>query len=240
MKTVVCTPTRNRRWAWIWSHTCMESQNLKPDLWIVLDNSDVPEQDWSVSSSCPYVQYHHDPVRRTIATLRNRCLDLALAEGADYIVFWDDDDYYPPTRISGGVKALEDNPKADLAGSSKMFLLLTRENLLLTTGPFHEGHATAATWTVRRRYAEKHRFDPSKAKGEEITFTKNWTAEMTQVPPEECIVVMGHSHNTVDKSDVGKRPQVYNATIVNSDNGKMMFRMKWPVPWDLWKTTFSV
>lgn len=216
----------------------MNAQIQKPDAWIILDNSTSPEEDWSVSISCPFVCYQRIEGVKPIGWLRNRCLKLALEAGADYIAFWDDDDYYPPTRISSGVSALEANPSGDISGSSKMYLLLTKENVLLTTGPFHERHATAATWTIRRRYAETHKFDPTKTKGEEITFTKEWAANMVQVPAEEVIVVMGHSRNTVDKSDLLVRPQVYNAAILNRDNGKMVVRLKWPIPWDLFRKTF--
>lgn len=237
-KVVACTPTKNRRWAWEFSKGCMVSQRLKPDLWVVVDNSSCPADDWSVAKDVPWVVYDRVYGEKPIGWLRNRCLEIALEQGADYIVFWDDDDYYPPTRISSGVEALEANPELDMTGSSKMYLLLTRENVLMTTGPFHETHATAATHTIRRRYAETHRFDAEKLRGEEITFTKNWTAKLQQIPPEDTIVVMGHSRNTVDKSQLLRRPQMFNATVVNDINGKMMFRSRWPVQWDLWKRTF--
>jgi len=237
MKVVVCTPTKDRRWTWEFSKYCMDAQIRKPDLWIVLDNSTSPEKDWSIATG---VHYEKIEGTKPIGWLRNRCLEIALEQCADYIVFWDDDDYYPPTRISSGIAALEKNPDADISGSSKMYMLLTRENVLMTTGPFHDKHATAATWTIRRRYAEKHKFDETKVRGEEITFTKNWTANIVQVPAEEMIVVMGHSHNTVDKSQVYKSPQKFAAGISNDANGKMIFRSRWPVPWDLWKRTFSV
>jgi hypothetical protein len=162
-----------------------------------------------------------------------------LEANPDYIVFWDDDDYYPPTRISTGVKALEDNPSADIAASSKMHLLLVRENVMMVTGPFHDKHGTAATHTVRASYAKTHRFNPEKTRGEELDFTMEWNANMVQVNSEETIVVMGHGRNTVDKSDLLARPKVYNSVILNSANGKMLFRSRWPVPWDLWKSTFS-
>jgi glycosyltransferase involved in cell wall biosynthesis len=215
----------------------MNMQIQKPDAWVVVDNSKTPAYDWSVSAKDPRVVYEkiHEP--KTIGWLRNRCLEKALELGADYIVFWDDDDYYPPTRISSGVRALEDAPTADISGSSKMFLFLTRENVMLTTGPFGDTHATAATHTIRRRYAETHRF-PDKARGEELDFTGGWTARLVQVPSEEMIVVMGHSQNTVNKSDILKRLHVYRATIANSDNGKMFLRARWPVPWGVFQTTF--
>jgi glycosyltransferase involved in cell wall biosynthesis len=216
----------------------MNMQIRKPDLWVVVDNSSTPAEDWSIAKDVHYERVHEP---RPIGWLRNRCVDIALEKGAEYIVFWDDDDFYPPTRISSGVEALEKNPTADISGSSKMYLLLTRENVLMTTGPFHEKHATAATWTVRRRCAETHRFDETKEKGEEVTFTKGWAVNVVQVPAEDMIVVMGHARNTVDKSDLFKRPHVYNAQFVNQANGRMCVRIRWPtLPWDLFRSTFSV
>lgn len=237
-KVVACTPTKNRRWAFEFSKSCLLSQLLKPDVWVVVDNSTRPADDWSIAKDLPWVVYDRVYETKPIGWLRNRCLELALKHGADYIVFWDDDDYYPPTRISSGVQALEADPTLDMTGSSKMYLLLTRENVLMTTGPFHDRHATAATHTIRRRYAETHRFNPEKKCAEEITFTEGWTAKIQQIPAEEVIVVMGHSRNTVDKSQLLARPQVFNGKVVTDVNGKMAFRARWPVPWDLWKRTF--
>ncbi len=239
MKIVACTPTKNRRWAWEWSKTCMDSQIRKPDAWIVVDNSTNPDEDWSIANWSPLLIYEHVEGEKPVAWLRNRCIELAIQENADYLVFWDDDDYYPPTRISSGIAALEANPDADISGSSKMYLLLVRENILMTTGPFGDTHATAATHTVRRRYFETNRFNADDVRGEERVFTKDWTAKLVQVPADEMIVVMGHGRNTVDKSDLAVNPNRYRATIVNADNGKMMFRARWPVPWDRWKSTFS-
>ena len=238
MKVIVCTPTKNRRWTWEFSRTCMDMQIRKPDLWVILDNSSTPAEDWSIAKERSDVLYERVYNVHPIGWMRNRCLEIALEQGADYIVFWDDDDYYPPTRISSGLSALETNPNADIAGSSKMFLLLTKENILLQTGPFGDTHATAATWTVRRRYAESHRFQDTKARGEEFEFTREWTANLVQVPSEETIVVIGHGRNTVNKSILLDTPSLFKATIINRDNGKMMVHARWPVPWDTFRTTF--
>jgi glycosyltransferase involved in cell wall biosynthesis len=215
----------------------MSMQIHAPDLWIIVDNSTTPAQDWSVAKDHPGVLYTRVYEPCTIGTLRNRCIDLALEQGADILVFWDDDDYYPPTRISSGVKALEDSPDADIAASSRMYLLLTRENVLMTVGPYGERHGTAATYTIRRRYAEANRF-LDKAKGEELDFTRHWSAALVQVPAEETIVVMGHGRNTVDKSDILRRPTVYRGAVLNGDNGKMAVRARWPLPWEVFRTTF--
>lgn len=238
MKVIACTPTKNRRWTWEFSRTCMGMQERKPDLWVILDNSSSPAEDWSIARDRPGVLYERVYGVCPIGWMRNRCLEIALAQGADAIVFWDDDDYYPPTRISSGLKALEANPTADIAGSSKMFVLLTRENIMMETGPFGPTHATAATWTIRRRYAETHRFVETKTRGEELDFTNEWTANLVQVPSEETIVVIGHGRNTVDKSVLLENPAVFKGAIVNRDNGRMVLRARWPVPWETFRTTF--
>jgi len=205
--------------------------------WVVVDNSDVYGQAWDSEG----LIYEQIDTQRTVSWMRNRCIEIALGlPQCDYIVFWDDDDFYPRTRISTGVKALEDEPDKDIAASSKMFLLLTRENVLMTTGPFHANHGTAATYTVRREYAEKNRFDPQKVRGEELSFTNKWAAKMVQVPAEDTIVVMGHAGNTVDKSDLLARPSTYKAEIINRDNGRRVFQSRWNVPWDLFLSTFVV
>ena len=215
----------------------MDTQTLKPDLWVIVDNG----TEWACAKERTDVLYEQVQERKPIGWLRNRCLELALENGADYIVFWDDDDYYPPQRISAGVAALEATPTADVAGSSTMYVLLTRENVLLKSGPFHDHHATAATMVIRRRYAETHRFEPSKARGEELHFMDGWKATVVQLQPEDVIVVMGHSRNTVDKSQLLKTPEKFRAEVLNSANGRMVVRMKWPqFPWDLYRSTFSV
>ena len=38
------------------------------------------------------------------------------------LVYMDDDDYYPPTRISHAVEKLTKNPNADCAGSSEIYI----------------------------------------------------------------------------------------------------------------------
>ena len=237
MSIVVVTPTSNRRWSWEFSKACMMAQTQQPLTWIIVDNSSHDDYDWSVAQTLPYVEYVRIREKQQIGDLRNICLERALKTGAEYIVFWDDDDYYPPQRILTGVNALKTDRECDIAASSRMFVLLTKENVFMEVGPYGPTHGTAATFTIRRRYAETHRF-PSTGKGEELEFTKQWTARMVQIPAEDTIVVMGHSRNTVDKSDLYTNPQIFKGTVLNTDNGKMIVRSRWPIRWDLLLSTF--
>jgi len=219
----------------------MKSQTRQPDLWVVVDNSSDPNDTWiGIGKDHPHVLYDRVDEPHTIGWMRNRCLEHALKAGAEYIVFWDDDDYYPPRRIEDAIAALEANPAAELAGSSKMYLLVLPENTLMTVGPYGPNHSTAATMVIRRRYAEANRFNPEKEKGEEFSFTKGWTAPVAQVNAETAIVAMGHTRNTVNKSQVVHKPRVFAAESLNNVNGKQVFRMRWPVQWDLFRRTFSV
>jgi glycosyltransferase involved in cell wall biosynthesis len=215
----------------------MLMQKQRPDKWLIVDNSSLPAYDWSVSKDYELVDYYRVYEPLCIGALRNICIEKALAMGAEYIVFWDDDDYYPPERISAGIEALQENPDADITASSHMYVLLTKENVLMEVGPFQPKHGTAATYTIRRRYVEIHRF-PNKGRGEEYEFTNGWTANLIQVPAEKTIVVMGHSRNTVNKSDIYKTPQVFMAKVLTSVNGKMAAHVRWPIPWDLFRSTF--
>ena len=236
---VACTPTRNRGWTQAFSEACMRAQTLKPDRWIVLDNTQ-GEGGWKTSELVT-LHKHAEPL--TIAQMRNKCLDLALETKCEYIVFWDDDDYYPPERIQTGVEALRADPTAEIAGTSFMYMMLTELNALMSVGPYMDKHATAGTWTLRRKYAETNRFDVSRTFGEEAFFTRDWKANLIHVDAEKTIVVMGHKDNTVSKTDVFWNPERYLAKVVNNINGKQAFRSRWNLPsalWDLWRTTFSV
>lgn len=215
----------------------MMAQIQKPDLWIIIDNSDDDAHDWSVAREFPNVRYTKVTGRHSVGSLRNICLAQVRETAAEYVVFWDDDDYYPPARISSGIKALVANPSVEIAASSHMYVLLTKENVFMEVGPFKPTHGTAATYTIRRRYIDCHSF-PDKGRGEELEFTNNWTTPMVQVPAEDTIVVMGHTRNTVDKSQIYTTPQMFNARTLNADNGKMVVRSRWPIPWDLFRSTF--
>lgn len=239
MSVCVCTPTRTRGWTQAFSEACMRAQTMKPDHWIVLDNT--PGEGGWVASELVTLHTHAEPL--TIAQMRNKCLELAFETGCEFIVFWDDDDYYPPKRIQIGVEALQAKPSADIAGSSLMYVMLTDLNVLMTVGPYQDKHATAGTWTLRRRYALNNTFDATRTFGEEASFTHNWRANLIQVNAEQTIVVMGHKGNTVSKTQLFWDPEKYLAKVVNNINGKQAFRSRWgltPALWDLWRTTFSV
>ena len=242
MKIAVCTPTYNRRWAWEWSKLCFDRQDYPDLVWVVVDNSDTLEQSWDISKSHPSVQYTHVNGKRAIGELRNICITEALKTDAEYIAFWDDDDFYVSHRFTHAIKMLTARPDCEYVGCSELLILLVKENVIIKVGPYGENHSTAASWVIRRRYAEKNSFDPSAVRAEEGPFMRNWRTKMVMIEPADCILVMGHSGNTVDKSQVRIKAAQFMSKDINAANGKMVARMQWfksPEVWAQYQSTFS-
>ncbi len=112
----------------------------------------------------------------------------------------------------------------------------------MKVGPYGENHSTAASWVMRRSHAEQNTFDPKATRGEEGKFMREWRTPMVTIRPEDCILVMGHNQNTVNKSQVRAKSQQFMASDVDSANGKMVARMKWfqsPEVWAQFQSTFA-
>ncbi len=116
----------------------------------------------------------------------------------DYIAIFDDDDYYPPCRLSHGVAQLRANPQYALAGSSRLFIYAVKTGLIYQVGPFGANHATAATLIYTRTYGLTHDFGQGHC-AEETVFTKQFTEPLLQLDPRQTILVMAHGANTIDK-----------------------------------------
>lgn len=244
MSIAVCTPTYNRGWTWEWSRLLFDNQDYPADklTWIVVDNSDDPEKTWEAAKSHPRVVYLRVEGKRPIGELRNICVQEVLKTNCDYMAFWDDDDFYVPHRFSHAIQELAKRPECEYVGCSLLYLLLVRENVIVKVGPYGENHSTAASWVIRRNYLESNTFDPTAKRGEEASFMRQWRTKMVTIQPEDCILVMGHHANTVEKSQVRTKAHQFMSTDVNAANGKMVARMQWfrtPDVWAQFQSTFS-
>jgi hypothetical protein len=111
----------------------------------------------------------------------------------------EDDDYYPPTRISHAVEMLQKNPDILCAGSSEMHLYFKHIQKMYKFGPYGPNHATAATFAFRRELLLKTRFHDDVALAEEKIFLKNYTIPFVQLDSMKTILVFSHIHNSFDK-----------------------------------------
>ena len=114
----------------------------------------------------------------------------------DIIVFMDDDDFYPPERVSHAVENLNEH---SVAGCSKINVYYTDLARIYTYGPFGKTHATCGTLAFTKEFFKKHRFNDRHQKSEEAFFLNNFTVPIKQLDPEKTILCMAHDSNTVDK-----------------------------------------
>ena len=114
----------------------------------------------------------------------------------------DDDDYYPPNRISHAVEMLQNNPEALCAGSSIMNIYFKHLNKMYQFGPYGEKHATAATFAFKRKLLSITSFNEEACLAEERHFLKGYTIPFVQLDADKTILVFSHIHNSFNKNEL--------------------------------------
>jgi glycosyltransferase involved in cell wall biosynthesis len=159
--------------------------------WIIIDDGTDPIEDLVLH--LPFVNYIKI-AKQTIGFKRN--LSHKMSKG-DILVYMDDDDWYPPTRVAHAVSMLQDRPE-ECAGCSLLHFYVPNRPMV-TLGPYHPNHTSAATMAMKRSLLSQCSYDDASTWGEESHFLKEYTVPMIQLDPIQTIVVFPHDHNTVDK-----------------------------------------
>jgi glycosyltransferase involved in cell wall biosynthesis len=199
----ICTPTFNRRPFFPFIIKCFENQDYPKDRleWIIIDDGTDPIGD--IVSSVPQVKYYRYEKKMSLGEKRNLMHEKATGS---ILVYMDDDDYYPPDRVSHAVETLEKNPRALCAGSSEMYIYFKHIHKMVQFGPYGPNHATAATFAFRRELLKQTKYDDDAAVGEEKQFLKNYTIPFVQLDPMKTILVFSHVHNSFDKKILLDKP----------------------------------
>lgn len=194
----VLTPTYNRRMFLKISIACFKAQTYPQDRmeWIILDDGSDPVEDIFKASGLTNVKYHRLTEKLPIGAKRNMINELAKG---DICVAWDDDDYYPPDRVRHAVTKLLGNRRTPVVGSSEVYLYFSDRNEIWAAGPYNPNHCTNGTMAYWRTYFKDHKYDPTAEKAEERLFMDDWKTPVTQIRPEECMLVICHAFNTFDK-----------------------------------------
>ena len=203
----VCTPTFNRRPFIAAMLACFNHQTYPRDRmeWIIVDDGTDPIED--LVSHHPCVRYFKLADKISLGKKRNLMHEKAQGE---IIVYMDDDDYYPPERVSHAVTTLLDHRKRKtgikLAGSSEMYIHFKgfgggSEGQMVQFGPYGPNHATAATFAFWKNLLSgmKLAYDEDACLAEERAFLRGYTVPMAQLDPMKVILVFSHEHNTFDK-----------------------------------------
>jgi len=199
----ICTPTFNRRPFFPFIIKCFETQDYPRDRleWIIIDDGTDSIED--LVADIPRVKYFGYKKKMSLGEKRNLMHEKATGS---ILVYMDDDDYYPPCRVSHAVETLERSPHALCAGSSEMYLYFKHIHKMIQFGPYGPNHATAATFAFRRELLNQTKYDDDAAVGEEKQFLKNYTIPFVQLDPMKTILVFSHVHNSFDKKMLLDKP----------------------------------
>ena len=196
----VVTPTYNRRQFIPILIEIYRNQTFPKDKmeWIVIDDGRDKVEDLfkEASKSIPNIRYIYKNEKMRIGAKRNALNKEARGK---IIVAMDDDDYYPPDRVSSVVDAFKGNPGIELAGSSEMNLYYIDNKKIYTAGPYHSKHATNGTLAWKKSYSDRNKYDEYVTRGEESSFLQQYSNNMIQLNPLSSILVICHSDNTFDK-----------------------------------------
>lgn len=192
----VCTPTFNRRPFIPYLIKCFESQDYPKDKieWIIVDDGTDKIED--LVKDIPQVKYFALNEKISLGKKRNLMHEKCNGE---YIVYMDDDDFYPPQRVSHAVNMLETHPSALCAGSSEIYIYFKHIEKMYQFGPYGERHATAGTFAFKKKLLNNTRYNDDAALAEEKAFLNNYTIPFVQLDPLKVILVFSHEHNTFDK-----------------------------------------
>jgi hypothetical protein len=192
----VCTPTFNRRPFINAMITCFNNQDYPQDRmeWIIIDDGTDPIEDLVVSH--PRVKYFKYDTKMTLGKKRNLLHEKSRGE---ILVYMDDDDYYPPQRVSHAVHMLVTHPDALCAGSSEIYIYFKHIGQMKKFGPYGPNHATAGTFAFKRKLLKNNRYNDDACLAEERAFLKDYSVPFVQLDPMKVILVFSHEHNTFDK-----------------------------------------
>jgi glycosyltransferase involved in cell wall biosynthesis len=195
----ICTPTYNRRPFIKALINNVFSQKYPKELieWVIVD--DGTDKIGDLVSHIPFVNYISLNERMPLGKKRNFMHEQCkFKEDNDIIVYMDDDDYYPPFRVSHSVDKLI-HSNALCAGSSELHIWFNSLNKMYKFGPYGPNHATAGTFAFKRKLLKETSYEENAYIAEEKHFLKNYTVPFIQLDPLKTILVFSHEHNTFDK-----------------------------------------
>jgi len=138
-----------------------------------------------------YVEYTGLPLSDLRNIGNNKC-------SGHIIVCMDDDDYYPPERVTHAVECLRKSSYL-IAGCSDIYMYEYFMCKLYKFKGFHKYHSTNNCMAYKREYLHNHKHAEGLKWAEESSFTNNFTEPMVQLNPLKCIILSSHNRNTVSK-----------------------------------------
>ena len=217
----VCTPTFNRRPFMETLFQCFRNQDYPKSKmeWIIVDDGTDCIADLVIAANIPQIKYFREEKKMTLGHKRN--FMHTKAKGS-ILVYMDDDDYYPPCRVSHAVERLTET-KGMLAGTEQVHVYFpdmdvtqgpesetaaTRTGHIVAFGPYPStpNHSTAASFAFRRELLDMCAYNNTEALAEERAFLNGFSVPRVTLDPLKTILVFSHDHNTFDKRGLLRHP----------------------------------
>ena len=182
---------------------CIKTQDYSDILeWIIIDAS-IAKQSISnlenivndfKNNFLPKIIYHKSE-KKYIGAWRNEYNKLA---NGDIILCMDDDDYYPPQRISHAIDVLSTR-KNLIVGCDKIFMYDIHYDKVYQMKGFTPNHSTNNCMAYWKEYLINHTYDETVSHAEENSFTNNFSEPMGQLDPLKTVIQINHGTNTFNK-----------------------------------------
>lgn len=203
-KVSLLTPTSNNRFVFFKRLImCVEIQDYKNIEWIILDDY-FNESLYKILKSKSYVKYYALNEKKNIGEKRNKLNQLATG---DILINIDDDDYYPPNKVSYTVHEMTNSDKL-ISGCSCIYMY--HDKIIYKIGPYADNHATANTFAYYKSYDVRY---GEVNKGEEKSFLRNFTTSVLQLESEKVILVIRHKTNTANNQNINRYKNVKKTTL---------------------------
>ena len=194
----ICTPTYNRAHmldAWAKYIEWQDYPKHRMEVLIADDSTDnTLEKLEELREKLPNLKVFHFKGKNSNGIKRQWLIDRS---NGDILIHFDDDDYYPPERVSHAVETLQNSEKL-IAGSSILYIWHVKHQAMTKAGPFGRNHATNATFAYKKEYAEKNKFADVNQQTEP-SFTGRFTQPMVQLDSLKTMICINHGKNTVEK-----------------------------------------
>jgi glycosyltransferase involved in cell wall biosynthesis len=193
---------------------CLFRQSKKADEWVIVDGNSTPEDAALLAAQMTtlrdeaMVSIVYVPFQGVTALgeLRNRG---NMACKGDIIICFDDDDYYPPTRIQHVIEQFKAHPDKHIAGCTKLLIHDYTTLQFYQCNGFTDNHSTNSAMAWRKLYLKSHAYDNTKKSGEEASFTHDFTEPMIQLNPMHTVILSTHCQNTYDKKELLNDTRMY-------------------------------
>jgi glycosyltransferase involved in cell wall biosynthesis len=210
----ICTITYNREKFLEILYSQILNQNYPLNLieWIIIDDSQNRSNlPFLGSNNKLKINYKYVQTKKNISEKRNYS---HLFCNGEIIIYMDDDDIYPITRIMHAVEKLQGSEKL-IAGCSSIPILFLQDKEIWSTGPFFENHACAASFAFKKKLLNLTSFNNNDIYGEEKYFLKNYSIPLIQLDPKKTILCLAHEKNTIEKRIMKWRPGIMRSKKLN-------------------------